>query len=876
MVHVPRSKTTPPVLPPEFVARPALDDVLERGLERPLTLVCAPAGYGKTLLLTDWVRRSGVPSAWLALDEEDDDPQRLWDGVLAALRACPAVPPSSRLRRLDASRTALGLDFLDDLLDGLDALPAPVQLVLDGTHHLHTPEVLHGLQALVRAARNGLRLVLAGRVDPALPVARLRLEERMCELRAEQLRFSPDEAAALLARCGLRLSPPQVALLHARTGGWAAGLRLAALPLRRHADPDAFLAAFSGDEQPVADYLAGEVLSRIPEDERELLRRTSICAVLPAELAIELSGRDDAPDVLDRLEHDTGLVVRTGSQKASQKAEYQNGAYRTQEMLRSYLVADLERHGPGATARLHGRAAEWSADHGRPLEALRHAVDAGDARRVARLLQRCAAELAARGEHTVLRRALDAAGAPAEDAGADAWAALVRALLHLGHGERAAARAELRRSRVPNHDGDLPATELEVLHLAAERLAGTGIAPATEEPPPAEPVLAAWVLAGRAVGHLTSGAVLAGRAELEAALRIARDRRLGLLEVHCLTLLGLSAWVLGDLPAAEAAATEATDGDAATGHGECSAWAAAAQAVRAHAAVLRARPAIALLATAEGLRAAPADVDPVVRFALLSARGAALADTGDRTAGLMELQRARTELGDDPVPAPLAAAAAILEHRAALLLGHATAALTTASWLATRDPTCGELAVMRAWSEVASGSGAAGHRAVLSAVEPVLDGRIRPVLPYTVVEAWLLVAGAALATDDRPAARHAMQTALGLAEPLDALRPFALVGPDLRAVLVDQLGGTEDRGAFAVRALAAGRDAARHPAAELSAREREVLARLPSLHNLDEIADDLDVSLNTIKSHVRAIYGKLGVSSRRTAVLTAHEQGLLT
>jgi LuxR family maltose regulon positive regulatory protein len=121
-----------------------------------------------------------------------------------------------------------------------------------------------------------------------------------------------------------------------------------------------------------------------------------------------------------------------------------------------------------------------------------------------------------------------------------------------------------------------------------------------------------------------------------------------------------------------------------------------------------------------------------------------------------------------------------------------------------------------------------------------------------------------------------VQTALDLAEPQDVLRPFALVGPELRAVLVDQLGGTEDRDAFAVRALAAGRDTAPHPAAELSAREREVLARLPSLHNLDEIADDLDVSLNTIKSHVRAIYGKLGVSSRRTAVLTAHEQGLLT
>src|SRR4051794_39387598 len=271
MVHVPRSKTTPPVPPPEFVARPALSDILQRGLGRPVTLVCAPPGYGKTLVLADWVRHSEVPTAWLALDEEDDDPRRLWGGVLAALRSCPAVPPSSRLCRLAPSRTAVGLDFLDDLLDGLDTLPVPVQLVLDGTHHLRAPDVRHGLQALARAAPSGLRLVLAGRVDPALPVARLRLEERLCELRAEQLRFSPDEAAALLARCGLRLTPPQAALLHARTGGWPTGLRLAALELRGHADPDAFLAAFTGDAQQVAEYLVGEVLSRIPEDERELL-----------------------------------------------------------------------------------------------------------------------------------------------------------------------------------------------------------------------------------------------------------------------------------------------------------------------------------------------------------------------------------------------------------------------------------------------------------------------------------------------------------------------------------------------------------------------------------------------------------------------------
>jgi LuxR family maltose regulon positive regulatory protein len=863
MVHVPRSKTALTQLPPEFVARRALYEILDRGLDRPLTLVCAPPGFGKTVLLTDWVRRCGVPTAWLTLDEEDDDPHRLWSGVLAALEACPGVPVSSRLRRLAVSRTPVLPDFLDDLLAGLDALPVPLQLVLDGAHHLRNHDVLHGLQMLVRAATaSGLRLVLACRADPGLPVARLRLEERLCELRTEQLRFSPDESAVLLARCGLRLRASQVAVLHARTGGWAAGLRLAALPLRRHPEPDVFLSAFSGDEQPVAGYLVGEVLSQMCEDERRLLRQTSISDVLPAALAIDLSGREDAPDVLDRLEHRTGLVVTTGAGRAE---------YRTEDLLRSYLVADLDRHCPGRAARLHGRAAEWWADRNRPLEALRHAVAAGEPARVTRLLHGCAADLAARGEHAALHLALDAVSDPGADRGSDPWSGLVRALLHLDRGDRAAARVELRRCSPAGsyRAADPSAVDPAVLLTAAERLAGIGIAPTEEEPVPEDPAAAAWAHTGRGVAHLATGGIAVGRRELEAALELAADRHLRHLEVLCLTLLGGAAWAMGDLRAAEDHARDATARDATP-----ASWTAAAQAVRAHAALLRARPAIALQAAADGLRAAPDGIDPAVRFALHSAHGGGLVDTGDRTAGLMELQHARAELGDGDVPVPLAAAAALLEHHTALALGHPMAAVTTAAWLGARGAADGELAVMRAWTDASCGQGR--YRAARAAVDPLLGGSLCPVLPHTVVEAWLLAARVALADDDRGAVRHAVQRALALAEPLDALRPFAHAGPGVRAVLVDQLGGMEDRTDFAVRALAAGRPATPHPVVELSAREREVLARLPSLHNLDEIADDLDVSLNTIKSHVRAIYGKLGVSSRRTAVLTAHEHGLLT
>ena len=332
--------------------------------------------------------------------EPDDDPRRLWGAVLTALRDCPGVPADSRLHRLVVSRTSVELEFLAELVDALDALPMRIRLVLDDAHNLVSPESLHGLQLLMCSPRPRLRLVLATRRDPGLPVARMRLEEQLCELRAQQLRFSAEESALLLEGYGIRLAAGHRAVLQERTGGWPAGLRLAALRLRGHPDPGSFIASFSGDERPVADYLVGEVLERIPEDEREVLRSTSICDPIPAKLAVELSGREDAAELLDRLEHDTGLVVGIDPQRA---------AYRVQQLLRSYLVADLMRSGPDRVAALHRRAALWSSAEGRARAALHHAAQAADRTLMTDILHRWAAELTARGEHRALLRAFAAA-----------------------------------------------------------------------------------------------------------------------------------------------------------------------------------------------------------------------------------------------------------------------------------------------------------------------------------------------------------------------------------------------------------------------------------------------------------------------------------
>ena len=226
----------------------------------------------------------------------------------------------------------------------------------------------------------------------------------MRELRAAQLAFTPAQAAQLLERSGLRLSPQQVEVLHRRTGGWVAGLRLAARAVAESADREALLTRFSGDDRSVADYLVGEILSGLPQAVQEFLRVISICDRVPIGLAAALSEREEAGSVLDRLERETSLVVATG--RARQ-------AYRVQELLRTYLLADLQRRGPQRVAELHAVAARWWAEQDEPVPALEHAAAGRNRALLIELLHRFAIPLILAGQHGPLRRALARVGASA-------------------------------------------------------------------------------------------------------------------------------------------------------------------------------------------------------------------------------------------------------------------------------------------------------------------------------------------------------------------------------------------------------------------------------------------------------------------------------
>jgi LuxR family transcriptional regulator, maltose regulon positive regulatory protein len=862
-LRVPASKILVPELPPEFTPRPRLRRLLDEAAPGQVVVVSAPAGSGKTLLLADWVRTGERPdTAWVELDAGDDDPRRLWSAVVASLLAIPSTARDGHLQRVAGVAALPGEgDVVEELADALDALDAPVRLVLDDVHDLTGREALHDLTRLIRRRPTGLHLILASRADPPISVPRLRLEGRLYELRADALCFTLDETTALLEAAGLDLAPHLVAVLHARTEGWAAGLRLAALALRRTDDAAAFLTSFSGDERSVAEYLTGEFLDGLSPETRDFLRMVSVCSPLPPGLAAELTARADADRQLDELRQATALVERTSP-----------ADYRIHPLLRSYLVADLARHRPETYRDLQAIAARWWFARDEPVHALRHAERAGDRELIGALVRRSGVPLLLGGDFAPLRRALAAAGPHARTA--DPWLALTAAITHLDDRALPAAAAELQNARRAWPES--PSADLQALRASAELLA-TGLGLGGDLPRPSrEPELTGPGMA--ALVHVSRGAAEFGNPagadaavatdELERALELARAHDLGYLELQSLWMLATLAAVRGDVRCSAVRAEQAVA--VAARHGRHpSTWSTGPTGLLAYADLLKGDPRAALARSEEALGVWD-PVPPDVAYTLHAVHGAALADLGLRPAGLAEMRAARTTFGTDLAPPPILAGLAVLEHRVALLNGNLGAAAEVAGWLDGRVGTTGETLLLRAWTAAVTGN----HEAARAAVVPVVEGSTSVLLPQTVVEAHLVDAEAALLAGDEASGRAALETALALAEPIGVVRPFALAGPCTQDLLTARIAAN-GRIPFAAEVAAARAAVLRDPAALLSARELDVLALLPSLLNAREIADEFTVSVNTVKSHIRSIYAKLGVSSRREAVRRAHDSGLL-
>ena len=394
-LHVPSRR-------PGFVPRPRLVGRLEEGLARGLVLVCAPAGSGKTALLADWARHGGRPVAWLSLDVGDNDPARFWRYVVAALgQARPGIGELAGpvLGPLEASSPdGLVMALINEL--AADPREDEVLLVLDDYHLIDSQPVHGSLLFLLEHLPPGLRMVLASRSDPPLPLARLRAGGQLAELRAAELRFTADEAAALLREAiGADLPGTAVAALTARTEGWAAGLQLAGLSLRGQADTAAFVAAFSGSHRYVLDYLTGEVLERQNPQVREFLLETSVLERLTGELCDAVTGRAGSQAMLAGIERAGLFLVPLDEVR---------GWWRYHHLFADLLRARLQAEQPGRVQALHRAAAAWCEEHDLADDAVRHALAAGEAAWAARLVERHVEELLGRSEGVTLRRWLSA------------------------------------------------------------------------------------------------------------------------------------------------------------------------------------------------------------------------------------------------------------------------------------------------------------------------------------------------------------------------------------------------------------------------------------------------------------------------------------
>ncbi len=805
-----------PPLPAATVARPRLEAALDAGRESALTLVGAPPGWGKTVLLSGWAAEHGA--AWLTLGARHADAGRLWADVCEALGQDVEPGDDVPLRLADALAGASERPVL--VLDDLDRLRGPALASL-GELLVHGGDALH--------------VVAATRADPPLPLTRLRLSGQMRELRAADLAFTLEEATALLEDLGLSLRPDLVARLVDRTEGWAAGLRLAGISLRGEADPAAVVAEFAGDDRAIADYLTGEVLAGLPAPTRELLLRTSIVGRVCGSLADALTGGSGGALALEQLERTGAFVLPLDRHRTW---------FRYHGLFAELLRARLRLERPGLEPELHARAAEWLAGAGLGREAIPHALAAGGVRSAASLVADhwldLLLDVVAPDEITAVadgaddarlavsgasaRLALgDPAGAEArladvdDDGDAGRLAVLLRAR---ARGDVALARERadvLVRAAEPGHEGDAlralalfhhGATEFSHgrLEVAAERLEGAAALAVDSE----RDALLLECLGRTAALELAEG-------RLRRADHAARNA-LALAEPRGWHRTGAAAWAYATLAAVHWHRDELDDAER-----RADAAAAAAYAARQSDAVVATRALRAHLAAVRG--------DLERARGLLSAVGEALPAAGPVPARWLDALGPAPWAPDGPT-GPIAEAA---------------------DWLTRGDP----LAALRRVEGL-----------------PESDPDLHPVLR---LHAWLIAALAQHGLGRFDLASEALEQALALAATEGYRRPF-MAGFPLRRLLERHLARPTAYGPLVAElldALAQGGEAPPGLLEPLSERERAVLRLLPALLSNPEIAGELFVSVNTVKTHIKTIYRKLDVTSRRDAVVRARELRLI-
>jgi LuxR family maltose regulon positive regulatory protein len=535
------TKLHAPTPGPRILARPRLAAVLGAGAGKRLTLVSASAGFGKTTLLAAWcaAEKEHRSIGWVDLDESDNDPKRLWTYVVEALHRMDSAVAEQSLAALRAPGTSLLDDVLPLLLNELTALTRPAVLVLDDFHLVEDEECHRSMAFLIEHLPRTLQLVLSTRSDPPLGLARLRARDELGELRAADLRFTYEEAAAFLNdRVGVRLDRADLVALHQRTEGWPAGLQLASLALKDHPDPSASVATFSGTNRHVVDYLGTELLHAQPPETQTFLRRTSILERLSAPLCDAVTQGENSAGILRRLERANLFLVSLDDQRAW---------YRYHHLFGELLQHELGVSEPALTPILHRRASAWYNQAGFAEEAIHHAVLAGDVAEAGELIGRHWVAYVDRWRIATVRSWLQAL--PEEVVRTDPLLALVSAWIALSFEEPAELDHWLALAdRIPSEGplpGGIPSLELGIAVLravngfhgvqsrmdAAQRVLAL-------QPDPDSPwrQTASWALG---YGLYLSGKPAEAQAAVEESIRIGRTTRIQTTIIRSLTVLGL-------------------------------------------------------------------------------------------------------------------------------------------------------------------------------------------------------------------------------------------------------------------------------------------------------------------------------------------------
>src|SRR6266496_817771 len=388
------TKFTIPPVRSALLQRSHLLTALDQSRSFPLTLLSASAGFGKTTLLSAWANQSTSQVAWLALDEQDNDPTRFWAYVIASLRHSSSPVGEGALAMLHSPHPSLLTGALTSLINELAALSQDIALILDDYHLIREQAIHDSLQFLLDHLPPCLHLLLASRSDPKLALARLRARGQVIEIRETELRLSGEEAARFLTQVtGLALTEEEIGRLETRTEGWIAGLQLAALSLRRHDDALAFIRAFAGSHRFILDYVQEEILEPLPEVQQRFLLQTSVLTRMNAEVCQALTGEQASQQMLESLERANLFLIPLDEERHW---------YRLHTLFREVLLARLQATQPEQVSRLHREAALWYQQRGWPHEAITHALATKDFFYVASLLEGCVERLYLQGEMQTL------------------------------------------------------------------------------------------------------------------------------------------------------------------------------------------------------------------------------------------------------------------------------------------------------------------------------------------------------------------------------------------------------------------------------------------------------------------------------------------